>query len=83
LLPSSMAVLGGGALPRKNSSSFPCVESMHHVSSHQCKQSEKKEVLCRLVGSGAVVLCFAGCQAASCKVYVNCTPHKRKMHTLW
>jgi hypothetical protein len=24
-----------------------------------------------------------GCQAASCKVYVNCTPHNRKMHTLW
>jgi hypothetical protein len=24
-----------------------------------------------------------GCQAASCKVYVNCTPHNREMHTLW
>jgi hypothetical protein len=23
-----------------------------------------------------------GCQAASCKVYVNYTPHNRKMHTL-
>ena len=24
-----------------------------------------------------------GCQAASCKVYVNYTPHNRKKHTLW
>ena len=24
-----------------------------------------------------------GCQTASCKVYVNYTPHNRKMYTLW
>ena len=69
-----------GSIPGTPSEWFKSAQGMW-----ACDRVTRKVQSVQVSMKGPPLYCAlqVGCQAASCKVYVNCTPHNRKMHTLW